>query len=58
MENLYENKNIKADCNMMKEHVDSYNQPDESFSQKCSMNFTFLVCRLTWGEGDVQQVRP
>ena len=38
MEKLYEDKNIKADCEVMEEYIDSYNQPNEPFSQRCSVN--------------------
>ena len=41
MENLYEDKNIKADCKTTEEYIDGYDSPNEPFFTR--IIFTFHV---------------
>ena len=46
MEKLYKVDGIKADCRVMEEYIDSYNQPNEPFFTKMLHEFHVF---LGWG---------
>ena len=52
VENLYEEKNIEADCKATEESIDSYNQPNEPFFKRRICEFhVCLGCRQTQWRG-------
>ena len=59
MEGLCEDKNIKADCEVMEGYVASYTEPNEPIFTKMLHGFHIsLGCRKPSGQGDVLHVRP
>ena len=59
IENLCEDKNIRADCKTAEENLDSYNLPNKPFLQGWFMNTMFARIEGTSSEeSSVQLVKP